>query len=128
MIDSTNEAQRELCLRGANCVHPWCVSPIHSSSRNNHKGPGSALAIGLPQRTCRTLHMCVNLNELTVLFQERRPGLQEPKYLSSVHMLNDLTMAISLKPRPIQFLRCQHLDPLKLHSGKMAVFNSTLAL
>ena len=100
-----NEAQREIsfrfpCLRGVMRVKAWCLS-LQSSPHiaTNVKG----LVLLLPEtpalgndhieRLRQALHMCVNLKELVVLFQERhlrRPGLQEPKYSSSSnHILCD---------------------------------------
>ena len=99
-----NEAQRELsyrfpCVRGVHRAKAWCLS-LQSRPRIAINVEGLVLLLPQPpalpeehiERLTQALHMCVNLKELVVLFQERRlrlPGLQERKYSSSTRMLND---------------------------------------
>ena len=139
-----NEAQRELssrfpCLRGADRVKAWYLS-LQSSPHLaiNIKG----LVLLLPQLALPALdllflkwalHMCVNLKELVVLFQEPhfRPGLQDISYLSiSTHTLLyglhfKLTKFVNgYFPQDnttfTEFLQSQlDLESLDLHSGKM---------
>ena len=138
-----SEAQRELsyrfpCLRGARDVKAWCLS-LQSRPHNAIHVEGlvlllprpSAFRVGHIALLTEALHMCVNLKELVVLFQERhlrRPGLQEPKYSSSTHILNGHQFKLTKfvngyfcqdDSKFIAFLKSQSfLESLELHSGK----------
>jgi hypothetical protein len=145
-----NEAQRELsyrfpCLQGTSDVKAWCLS-LQSRSHNAINVEGLVLLLPQPpafqeehvELLKQALHMCVNLKELMVLFQEhhlRRPGLQlqEPKYSSSTHMLNDHPFKLTKFVNGYfsqddadagaaefeAFLGSQtRLESLELHSGK----------
>ena len=136
------------CLQGADRVKAWCLS-LQSSPHLaiNIKG----LVLLLPQLALPALdvlflkwalHMCVNLKELVVVFQEPhyRPGLQEMSYLSN--STHTLLFGLQFKltnfvngyfpqdnPTFTQFLQSQpDLESLKLHSGKTTVYKSLLPL
>ena len=142
-----NEAQRELsyrfpCVRGVHRAKAWCLS-LQSRPRIAINVEGLVLLLPQPpalpeehiERLTQALHMCVNLKELVVLFQERRlrlPGLQERKYSSSTRMLNDhpfkLTKFVNgyfsqRSAKFIAFLRSQpSLESLELHSDDYKYF------
>ena len=145
-----NEAQRELfyqfpCVRGVRRVKAWCLS---LQSRPHIATNVKGLVLLLPQslrvehieRLTQALHMCVNLKELVVLFQERHlrlPGLREPKYSSSSHMLIDHPFRLTKFVNGYfsqddanfgVFLISQKpfLESLELHSGETKVFFSPL--
>jgi hypothetical protein len=138
-----NEALRELsirfpCVRGVRRVKAWCLS---LQSRPHIAINVEGLLLPQPQPPAfredhiellkQALHMCVNLKELVVLFQEphlRRPGMQEPKYSWSTHMLNDHPFKLTKFVNGYfsqddtdfkAFLSSQTcLESLELHSGK----------
>ena len=138
-----NAAQGELsyrfpCVRGVNRVKAWCLS---LQSRPHIALNVEGLVLLLPQppalreehieHLTQALHLCVNLKELMVLFQERRlrlPGMQERKYSSSTHMLNDHPFKLTKFVNGYfsqdnaefrTFLRSQPcLESLELHSEK----------
>ena len=148
-----NEARRELssrfpCLQGADRVKTWCLS-LQSSPHLAIKIKG--LVLLLPQLVLPALdvfslkwalHMCVNLKDLVVVFQDShcRPGLQEMSYLSnSTHTLLfglqfKLTKFVNGyfpqdNPTFTQFLQSQpDLESLELHSGNTTVYKSSLPL
>ncbi|KAF8805073.1 hypothetical protein BYT27DRAFT_6683225 [Phlegmacium glaucopus] len=131
------EAQRLLsfrfpCLRGAGRIRAWCLS----LKRRPHLAPGiEGLVLLLPQqiafhpddfaRLIQALRTCINLKELLVLSQSRRPGLQD--YSTSVYMLDNLPFKLTkfVNDYFIQddvlknFLNSQTtLQTLQLHSGE----------
>ena len=142
-----NEAQRELsycfpCLRGDTRVKAWCLS----LKRRPHLAinvRGLALLLPRPEvfrlvdieRLKQTLYMCVNLKELSVLFEvcrRRRPGLRNYK-MSSSNILRLVAHRFQLtkfvngyftqdhhRGRSIyDFLEAQpNLDSLELHSSE----------
>ena len=139
-----NEAQRELsrcfpCLRDDSHVKAWCLS-LKRRPRLAKKIRGLALLLPRPsafraaevERLTRSLHMCVNLKELSVLFQvshRRRPGLHEYMYSSSTHMLSSVAHRFKLTKFVngyfaqdcfcfTSFLNSQpNLESLELHSS-----------
>ena len=148
-----NEAQRELyyrfpCLRGTNRVKAWCLS-LQSRPHLAVNVEGLVLLLPRPSafrvehvdRLTQALHMCVNLKELAVLFQERhlrRPVLQEPKYSPATHMLNHYPFKLTKFVNGYlsqedsnfkEFLKSQtYLESLEMHSGKTNVFGHDLLL
>ena len=143
------EARRVLsyrfpCLQGASRVKAWCLS-LRCRPHLALKIQG--LVLLLPQHfhieniilLKLTLHMCVNLKELVVLFQERhlrRTRLQEPNYSSSTHMLNDHPFKLTKFVNRYffqddenfkTFLKSQrYLESLELHSGDTRVYKVRL--
>ena len=146
-----NEAQRELsccfpCLQGDRRVKDWCLS----LKRRPHLAKNiRGLALLLPRpsafretdifRLTRALRMCVNLKELSVLFQvcrRRRPGLHEYQYLSSTqtrillsvrHRFNLTKFVNGYFSQDSSyfgdFLDSQpNLESLELHSGDMETY------
>ena len=144
-----NEAQRELsyrfpCVRGSSRVKSWCLS---LRSRPHIALNVEGLVLLLPQPPAlreehieyltQALHMCVNLKELVVHFQEphlRRPGVKTPNYSLSAHMLNGhpfkLTKFVngyfSENDRNLEltkFLTSQRkLESLELYSDRSSVY------
>ena len=141
-----NEARRELsyrfpCLQGASEVKAWCLSlQFRPHIAKDVEGlvlllpQPPALRKNLIERLRQALHMCVNLKELAVLFQERhlrRTGLQELKYSSSTHILKGHPFKLTKFVNGyfcqddieiVEFLRSQpNLKSLELHPGKTNV-------
>ena len=149
-----NEARRQLfnyfpCLRGAGRIKAWCLA----LERKPHLAINvKSLALLLPPafpandisglRLTWTLYICVNLKELVVLFEDfhrRRPGLLEPEYSPSTHMLAIYRFKLTKFVNGYfsqnnnegftAFLRSQpDLESLELHSGKTDISHRQISL